>query len=138
MLGGAGIVVAALYVGISALILLALSLNVGRQRSRLNSFALGSIGDTKLAGAVRAHGNFIEYAPIVLLMILVLALMKASVILLHLLGIVFIVARIFHAAGMMTEKQPNILRNIGIGLTALALLVGAIACLYYAAIGITI
>lgn len=138
MLGGVGIVVAALYIGISALMLLALSLNVGRQRSRTNTFALGSLGDAKLAGAVRAHGNFIEYAPIVLLMILVLALMKASVILLHVLGIVFVVARIIHVAGMMNETQPNLLRNIGIGLTALVLLVGAIACLYYAAIGITV
>lgn len=138
MLGGAGIVVAALYIGLSALMLLALSLYVGRLRGKENNFALGSLGDARLAGAVRAHGNFIEYAPIVLLMILVLALLKASVIVLHLLGIVFIVARVIHAAAMVQETQPNTLRMIGIGLTALVLLVGALACLYYAAIGITI
>jgi uncharacterized membrane protein YecN with MAPEG domain len=74
----------------------------------------------------------------VLLLILVLALLKASVILLHLLGITFVVARAVHVAGMLSEKQTNALRMTGIGLTALVLLVGAIACLYYAVIGLSV
>jgi uncharacterized membrane protein YecN with MAPEG domain len=81
--------------------------------------------------AIRAHGNFTEYAPVVLFLVLVLALLSAPVWLIHGLGAAFTGGRVLHAIGMMREKHPNALRFSGNLLTGLVLLVGSAACFAY-------
>ena len=127
-----GYQVAALYVGLNALLLFALALNVGMRRGQQNALTPGATGDETLVRAIRAHGNFTEYAPFVMAILLILALLKAPLPLLHLIGLVFTLGRVFHAFGMMQPQHPNTLRFIGNLSTGLVLLVGAAACLYYA------
>ena len=124
--------VAALYVGLNALLLLVLALNVGLRRGRQNALQPGATGDETLVRAVRAHGNFTEYMPVVLLILVMLALLKAPTPLLHLLGLVFTLGRLAHALGMMQPQHPNALRFAGNLSTGIVLLIGGISCLYYA------
>ena len=59
--------VTALYAGLLGLLFFALSINViGKRRSE--HVALGHDGKPRLERAIRAHANFAEYAPFVLLM----------------------------------------------------------------------
>jgi hypothetical protein len=56
------------------------------------------VSPERLNRAVRAHGNFSEYVPIFLIMMLVAELnMKENSILLHLPGGIFLIGRLMHA-----------------------------------------
>ncbi len=62
-----------LYAALAAVILIVLSLRViGARRSR--RVAIGDGADEDLARRIRAHGNFTEYAPLALVLILLLEL----------------------------------------------------------------
>jgi uncharacterized membrane protein YecN with MAPEG domain len=114
----------ALYVGLNALILLALAYNVGSRRGAQKQLQPGDMGDAVLTRAIRAHANFAEHAPIALLLLLILALLGFEALWLHLYGALFTVGRVVGGFGMMREKHPNALRFTGNLATGLALLVG--------------
>ena len=122
--------VVAIYVALSALVLLVLSYNVGRHRDRTDSMTPGAMGDEILVRAIRAHGNAAEYMPLALLMLLLLALLSAPLWLIHALGAAFTVGRVVQAWGMFQDKHPNAIRFTGNLLTGLVYLVGSLACLY--------
>jgi uncharacterized membrane protein YecN with MAPEG domain len=113
-----------LYVGLNALVLLILAYNVGNRRGKQNQLQPGDKGDELLIRAIRAHANFAEHAPIVLLLLLVLALLGFAPLWLHLYGALFTIGRIVGAFGMMRDRHPNALRFSGNLATGLALLVG--------------
>lgn len=121
----------ALYVGLNALLLIWLSINVGINRGRTKAIEPGSTADhePKLMRAIRAHGNYTEYAPAALLLLLVLAQTGQSATTLHILGGAFTGGRVLQAIGMMQLKHPNPGRMIGTALTLLTLLVGGILCI---------
>jgi uncharacterized protein len=79
---------------------------------------------------VRAHGNFIEYVPQGLLLLVALELMRATG-LVWLLGSALTIARIAHAYGVITTYGPSIARATGFFLTWFVYIVGSVACLYY-------
>lgn len=84
------------YAGVLALLLLVLSARVAMVRRRLQ-VGLGTGGERELQLAVRAHANFCEYVPLALLLLLLLELSAAfPPWVLHLLGIVLVVARVGH------------------------------------------
>lgn len=121
----------ALYVGLNALLLLVLAYNVGSRRGAQNQLQPGDVGDAVLTRAIRAHANFAEHAPIVLLLLLVLAAVGVEPLWLHVYGATFTIGRVIGALGMMRDKHPNALRFTGNAITGLALLLGggaAIAC----------
>jgi uncharacterized membrane protein YecN with MAPEG domain len=118
-----------LYVGINALLLLVLAYNVGGRRGAQRQLQPGDMGDAVLTRAIRAHGNFTEYAPIVLLLLLILALLGFRPLWLHLYGAAFTAGRVIGAFGMMRVKHPNALRFTGNLVTGLALLCGGIAAI---------
>jgi uncharacterized protein len=60
----------------------------------------GDGGDARLAARMRAHLNFAEYAPIVLILIAAIEWSAGSSIWLMLAGGAFVVARIAHSIGM--------------------------------------
>lgn len=122
-----------LYVALNALLLLGLAYNVGSRRSEQNQLQPGDIGDAELTRAIRAHGNFTEYAPMVLILLIILALLGLRPIWLHIYGVVFTAGRAVGAIGMMRAKHPNGLRFVGNLVTGLALLFGAAAALALAA-----
>lgn len=68
---------------------------------------LGDNGDALLQGRMRAHANFTEYAPFILILLGLIELGGGSTSWLWIAGAVFIVARIAHAFGMdRTTSSP--------------------------------
>lgn len=87
--------------------------------------------DGVLQRTMRAHGNFIEYVPIGLLVLVALELMQAPAELLWGLGATLILSRIAHAWGVIQTYGPSPARAIGFFGTWLVYIVGSVACLYY-------
>lgn len=85
--------------GLIGLLAVALTVNVGlmRGRKRIN---LGDGGDAEMQAAVRAHGNLMEFAPLTLLTIF-MASDFYGFRTVAALSVVLLVARIFHAGGML-------------------------------------
>ena len=108
-------VITPLYAGLLALLFLVLTFRViGYRRSRrLN---LGDHGDKEMLKRIRAHGNFAEYTPLGLLLLLLAELQGAPALALHLTGIALLAGRIAHAYGVSTSPQ-NYGRQIGMLLT---------------------
>lgn len=116
-----------LYIALAGLILVALSLYVATIRGRYK-LPVGDGGHADLIGAIRAHGNFIEQAPIALLVILAVDLQGHEKAWVHALGIVLLVGRLIHAHALITRPQPSVGRAIGMVLTAGVIVVGAVLC----------
>lgn len=62
--------------------------------------AHGDGGDSRLAARMRAHANFAEYTPIVLILIALIELAVGTNLWLWLAGGAYVVARILHPIGM--------------------------------------
>ncbi len=124
--------IAFVYVALNALLMFALALNVGLRRGAQKQLQPGDMGDAMLTRAIRAHANFAEYAGLVLLLLLGMALLGAPRWWLHVFGAGFTIGRVFHVFGMMRDKHPNAVRFVGNLTTGLALLLGAGACLWLA------
>lgn len=92
--------------GIFALLLVALSLNVSLRRRATQNAAADGGADLELQRRIRAHGNFSEYAPS---MLLVMALMEgagAAHPLVASVGMAFLISRLLHAFGMLRCVLP--------------------------------
>jgi hypothetical protein len=127
-----GLRIWAVYAALNALLMFGLALNVGLRRGAQKQLQPGDMGDAMLTRAIRAHANFAEYAPLVLLLLLAVALLDGPLEWIHPLGAGFTIGRIFHVFGMMLDKHPNAIRFIGNLTTGLALLLGAASCLWLA------
>ena len=68
-----------------------------RIRKKVN---LGDGDDPLLFSRIRAHGNFTENAPLLLIGLFALASLSASPIALHIFGALFTIGRVLHAMGM--------------------------------------
>ncbi len=112
------------YASVLGLIFLFLSVNVVRLRAS-TKISLGFGEDETLEGAVRAHGNFAEYVPFILLLVGMLELQGADEILIRALGGGLIVARLSHAYGLITSSGANFGRAAGAMLTWAILLVAS-------------
>lgn len=114
--------IAALYVGINILILLALSYVVVHRR-RKHKIALGDGGDKAMLRAIRAHANAAEYVPAALIGIVLLALLNPAAPnwLLHASGISLTAGRILHGVGLNLGTL-NLGRVSGVVLTWLTYL----------------
>jgi uncharacterized protein len=112
------------YAAALTLLYIALTLHVIRQR-RTAKASLGTNGSKALERAVRAHGNFIEYVPLAL--ILMIAEMRAAhPYSLHGVGIALVVARSLHALGISNLNEDFRLRITGMMMTFAVLVVLAI------------
>lgn len=121
----------ALYAALNAVIILALALLVVRARRR-HKVQLGDGGNPELLRAQRAHGNAIEYVPLILILLLTLAGLKASLVVVHVIGGLLTFGRLLHAIGLSRSSGVSIGRAGGILLTWTALLLAIVACLFYA------
>jgi uncharacterized membrane protein YecN with MAPEG domain len=90
------------YLGLLALIYAALALEVARLR-RGNRVLFGDGENVRLRSAIRAHANFVEYVPIIALLVAMLEMSGSSVIRLHVLMGALLVARLLHPLGMYSK-----------------------------------
>lgn len=112
-----------------------LTINVGKYRIKSKT-TLGDGGNPDLLRAIRAHGNFIEFTPMLLIILGLLEYSRANQTLLLALAIMIVVGRILHGLGLgypgLFPKDVNRFRMIGTLLSVLALLVGGITGLLVA------
>lgn len=101
-------------------------------RIRLAGKALhGDGGDPLLARRMRAHANFIEYTPIILILIALVELAIGSPLWLWIAALVYVTARIAHGFGMDAD-HPTIWRAGGALLTWVLTAGLALTALYVA------
>jgi uncharacterized protein len=106
------------------------------ERYTQTSIVTKTSDDGVLQRKVRAFGNFVEYVPLALLLILMLEFLNSGAWLVWLLGSALTVGRVAHAWGVIKTYGPSPGRAVGFFLTWFVYLVGAGACLYYGAIGV--
>ena len=115
--------------GFIGLIMIATAVQTGRMRGKTKT-NLGSGDDIFLLGAIRAHANLAEYAPLVILLIGAAEYMHSNAMLVMGMGITFVVARVCHAIGLINyPDRTNVWRAIGALGTILTLLVGSVTVL---------
>jgi uncharacterized membrane protein YecN with MAPEG domain len=118
--------ITAFYLAILALIYAVLALRVAGLR-RANLALFGDAENAKLRTAIRVHANFIEYVPIITLLVALLEMSGMPPTRVHLLMGGLLLSRLLHPMGMAARPgtfQFNAGRVGGILLT-LAVLIGA-------------
>lgn len=125
--------ITALYAGLSGLLLMMLSWKVVVARRRSN-VSLGVGSDAGLEKAVRVHGNFVEYVPIGLMLLLLAELSGIWPWLLYLLGAQLLLGRVLHAWGLGTQDGRSFGRYYGTLLTWLMILITSVLNLVWLAL----
>jgi uncharacterized membrane protein YecN with MAPEG domain len=120
-----------LYAALNALIILALSYNVTRNRQRAK-VSLGTGEDEGLLRACRAQANAVEYTPIALIVLLALAMMQAPIWAIHVGGGVLTLARALHGYGLNKDSGRTFGRFAGTLFTWLVLLVAPLYAIFLA------
>lgn len=119
------------YAGLLALWFMALSARVVQRRMR-ERIDLGDDGDPAMLRRIRAHANFAEYVPLLLVMMAMIELAAAPSWLLHALGATLLLARVLHGIGLAfasPQWQPG--RYWGTLLTFVLLVLTALAALWF-------
>jgi uncharacterized membrane protein YecN with MAPEG domain len=117
-----------LYAGLLAIWFLVLSYRVVQQRG--HGVSLGDGGDQALLRRIRAHGNFAEYVPLILLMLGMLELSGARPWLLHILGATLLLARLLHGYALSFTEAWKFGRFYGTLATFVLLPVTGGLCLW--------
>ncbi|WJG08004.1 MAPEG family protein [Aliiglaciecola sp. LCG003] len=117
--------ITAFYAGLMGITFLYLSILVIKQRRGLK-VSLGDGGDSHFQGVIRAHGNFAEYVPLILILLLIAEQNSVNYILLHAVGTALLIGRIIHAYGLRHHVGVSWQRMWGTVLTFAALLTAAV------------
>ena len=111
-----------LYAALLGIFLIMLSWGVSKVRLRERvSLGAGEVSD--LESAIRAHGNFIEYVPFALILLMLAESTATQSWLLHTLGGFLLAGRLLHAHGIRQPGSANNYRKYGTALTWLMILV---------------
>jgi len=119
-------VITPLYAGVLALFFLMLSWRVIQFRQ--HGIPLGDGGDPRMLRRIRAHGNFAEYVPLILVMMGFMEMGHTSVYVLHALGIGLLVSRFLHGYALSFTDRFRFGRTWGAALTFAVLGICAILC----------
>ena len=119
----------AIYCSLLAIWLFVLSIRViGLRGNPAFAFIAQGKGDEELLNrAIRAQGNLIEYAPIMLFILFFLEASGIPELAVRILGDSFLLGRLMHGAAMGFMRSNMPLRVGGTALTLLPLLAGAVA-----------
>ena len=114
-----------LYTALLALFALFLSFKAGGIRGKAGiSVLFGNPVNMELAEKVRRHQNFLEYVPMILILMGAIELSGGSTLWLHGFGIVLVLSRIMHAIGLRHDNMGHPGRMVGmigtIGVTVVA------------------
>lgn len=114
-----------LYAALLGALLLYLSINVIKAR-RNARVSVGDGGDDALLRAIRTQGNFIEYAPVSLLLIAMIEANGFPVWLVHGLGILLVAGRGLHSFGLAVGDGKMPLRVRGMQITFLVIAIAVV------------
>jgi uncharacterized membrane protein YecN with MAPEG domain len=120
-----------LFVSLHVLLMLLLLARISRHRHG-QRIGLGDGGDAVLNRKIRVHGNFVEHAPIALLLLGLLESSGLPAAWLWGFGTALLLGRIMHAIGLSASGGYSIGRFWGTALTWLVLLAMAIAGVWLA------
>ena len=109
------------YAGLLGLVLLWLSFRVIAM-VRAKDVSLGDADNPEYTVIVRGQGNFVEYVPMILILMALDELSGVSAMWIHGMGAALVVARIMHPLGLTTTPGVNPLRFGGTIITFLVLL----------------
>ena len=104
--------ITSLYAVALAMVLLALFMNVTLKRSALGQ-SIGDGGNVDLHERIRKHGNFVEWTPMVLILMALAEANQVSAIALHAAGIMLLVGRVLHPFGLKADAPTHPLRIAG-------------------------
>lgn len=116
-----------LYAGALGIVFLILTVRVIQQRGS-SGINLGDGGDTALIRRIRAHANFVEYAPLSLVLLGLLETQGLGNLWLHVLGGALLLGRIMHGYAFSFTDHSPIGRSGGIALTLASLASMAVLC----------
>ena len=109
-----------MYAGLFALFAMFLSARAGGYRGKSKiSILYGDPVDMELAERVRVHQNFLEYVPIILILMGLIEANAGSRWFLYVAGDLLIVARVAHLIGLKHDNMAHVGRLIGAGGTFL-------------------
>jgi uncharacterized protein len=114
------ITITPIYAALLAFLLLILSARVILYR-RANRISVGDGDDRALTKRIRIQANCTEYAPIGLLLMLLVELQGNAHFLIHALGLTLLAGRVIHAAAMSRTPQSYPGRTLGMVLTLLSI-----------------
>jgi Uncharacterized relative of glutathione S-transferase, MAPEG superfamily len=115
------LIITALYASLLALIILWLSYNVVNFR-RSKQVDLGDGGHDEGIRHIRAQQNTIEYIPLILILMAIYEINNGLPLILHITGIVLVIARIIYPLGLVAKKGASFGRFYGTLFTWLVLL----------------
>lgn len=118
-------VITALYAGILGLMSIVIAFMAGAKRGA-TGILIGDGGNLELIVAMRRHANFVEFAPLTLILIGLLELNGVGHTAIHALGAALVVARASHAYGFNGENANNIFRTIGAAGNTLVIAVASV------------
>jgi uncharacterized membrane protein YecN with MAPEG domain len=87
-----------------AIMLTVLSLIVSFRRAKLNVIS-GDGDDVTLRRRIRAHGNFVENAPLCILLVLAIEAILATSGIIWIVAAILIASRLLHAIGTLTRSK---------------------------------
>ncbi len=116
--------ITAIYAAALAVMYVGLAFAVIRQRFKLR-VGLGDGQQPALIKAIRIHGNFAEYVPLLLVLMLIAEQQQVSSWQLHLLGALTLGGRVLHLVGLLKSSGTSVPRFFGMIATFIALLLGA-------------
>lgn len=121
--------ITALYAGPLALLAIVLAFNVSKMRVK-HKVGMGDGGVPELIQAMRVQGNFTEYAPLGLMLILLVELLAFPAFAVHGLGLALVLGRLAHAIGFARNPGRSLGRFLGMILTWGVLALGGLMCVY--------
>ena len=124
----------ALYALPLALLGLVLWFRVTKMRAELK-VSIGDAGNPDLHERIRQHGNFIEWAPMVLLLMVIAEGNGAGALWLHISGALLLAGRVIHPFGLKHSNPAHPLRYVGNSASLIATL-NVMVCLFVTSAGL--
>jgi uncharacterized membrane protein YecN with MAPEG domain len=121
-------VISVFYLGLNALLLIALAIHVVYVRVKLKVI-FGDGGEPAMQRAIRVQGNALEYVPMVVVMMLALEMSGLNPQHLHGIGLGLTLGRLLHAVGLGRGQGTSAGRGLGTLITWAVFIYAAVMCL---------
>ena len=118
-----------MYAALLGIILLVLSIRVVAVVRAKGNVLYGDGGNPDYTTVVRAQANFIEYVPLIIILIGFAEAGGTSDTWIHAMGAGLVVGRVLHPMGLKNDPGINVFRFIGTNLTWITLLAASILVL---------